>query len=328
MRIKEKSILCISTVALLVGCATNTANIKQNESTLSSSTNAKPSQAVGNATTGQVLIVPVGDMNANFTSNSGFGAAFGLIGALVEAAATAGNSNSQSSTAKEVLVEQRLQDYLASEVAKSLQKCGYRPDISAEIYAKDTKNWADTDAPLSGSLVNVKPNYQYLIEVGIQDLSVQKTLVQDRIHGSAVAKLYRSNNLEFVEKFRDFTAFSGKAVLQHYSSDDNNKKIEELKNGSKSVLNYLAGNIASDICSYEKPNSGSSQSSYMPQIIGSDGSPVSNSVKTNSKQGVSARASDNKEPSSRLKALNKLKAEGLISDQEYQQKKAQILNQM
>lgn len=47
-----------------------------------------------------------------------------------------------------------------------------------------------------------------------------------------------------------------------------------------------------------------------------------------SKPGSKKSSDANKDVSTRMKSLNKLKADGLITDQEYQQKKAQILNQI
>lgn len=56
--------------------------------------------------------------------------------------------------------------------------------------------------------------------------------------------------------------------------------------------------------------------------------PNKNAPDPATKSGSKKSIVTHKDASARLKSLNKLKADGLITDQDYQQKKAQILNQM
>lgn len=64
------------------------------------------------------------------------------------------------------------------------------------------------------------------------------------------------------------------------------------------------------------------------KLVGYTKLPGKNPGDTVSKLRATKPIDDKRDASSRLKSLNKLKADGLITDQEYQQKKSQILNQI
>lgn len=195
-----------------------------------------------------VLIVPVGTVEATQASDKA-SAAFGLIGALVEAAVTAKSSEEKSKTLTSEIVQAKIEDYLGQQVLNNVNKCGVTGSVHKEVVVNTDKDWLARQESVLPQREKVKANY--VIETGAIRLSVRDGLVIKSVCVGGVAKVFRTSDGMLVNKVptsRFSQYVCPKNALEHFWDGDS-EKFTELVTVTKSALDELAVNMASDICS-------------------------------------------------------------------------------
>lgn len=190
----------------------------------------------------KAFIVPVGSFEASSTSMKG-GAAFGLIGALVEAAITSGSSEVKGKAVTAALVEEKLEEYLASKLAENLQSCGIQAQIGKEKLAKLSSEWVQDRKPIS----QAPKGYDYLIESGATSAGIIDGLVVTKMCVSASAKVFSLPDAVLVNRIADSRSRNCDNNLSKYSSEGK-ERFDELKAQTKVSLDSIALNLANSIC--------------------------------------------------------------------------------
>ena len=195
------------------------------------------------------LVVPVGSVEAENVSAKG-GMAFGLIGALVELAATANSSAERGKKATAAMVEAKIEEYLAKQVATKLtESCGLKTDVYKEVLAKNDKEWVKKREPVDGSVLNnPKRRVAYVVEAGTTRLSIIDGLAVTKLCITGTAKVFEAPAGSLVNKVTVTNGgMSCNHSLSHYSDDDP-EKFNELKSVTKTALDELATDIAVGVC--------------------------------------------------------------------------------
>lgn len=195
-----------------------------------------------------VLVVPIGSVEAENVSAKG-GMAFGLIGALVELAATSSSSAERGKKANAAMVEAKIEEYLAKQVATRLtESCGLKTDVYKEVLAKNDKEWITKREPIDSSVLsNPKRQVAYVVEAGTTRLSIVDGLVVTKLCIAGSAKVFSAPAGSLVNKITVTNGMSCSHSLSHYSDDDP-EKFNELKSVTKTALDELAAEIAIGVC--------------------------------------------------------------------------------
>lgn len=196
-----------------------------------------------------VLVVPVGSVEAENVSAKG-GMAFGLIGALVELAATANSSADRGKKANAAMVEAKIEEYLAKQVATKLaESCGLKTDVYKEVLAKNDKEWVKKRVPIdSGTLNNPKRKVAYVVEAGTTRLAIIDGLAVTKLCITGAAKVFDAPAGNLLNKV---TVSNGGMTCNHslsHYSDDDPEKFNELKTVTKTALDEVATELAVGVC--------------------------------------------------------------------------------
>lgn len=193
-----------------------------------------------------VDIVSVGAIQAQSSSQKG-GAAFGLIGALIEAAATSESSQNKGEAITSALVQEKIDDYLAKQTLLKLNACNVTGSISPSIVNKTDKEWSQSLNTVVTNPKSIKANY--IVELGAPTFVIYDGLASTKICGAATAKVFRASDGMLVNKVRatNQNGLLCNHSLSHYSDSDK-EKFEELKKVTKEALDEIAGKLSQQIC--------------------------------------------------------------------------------
>jgi hypothetical protein len=213
-----------------------------------------PSSELKMATGAQILLVPVGAVNLE-ADQSIFDGKLGLIGIAIDAAAKSDvDLEGKSKEAKQAIVQEKIQEFFAQELAKGMEGCGYRTSVADQLLAKDAKGWAKDHSPLSGDYA-LNKGQKYLLEMRVQQIRITKNLLNAQMCMTADAKQYATEKLTYQHTYtvnnRDsLGAMAGRscATLNHFSPDDPERDAE-LRSQAKSAIQVLATRMAEKICS-------------------------------------------------------------------------------
>lgn len=196
-----------------------------------------------------IYVIPVGTpTTVNYKSQSL--AMFGAIGALIESAANAGSSKVAEDMTQSATSQAGPQVYFTAKFTEKLVACGRDASFSDQIVSEQTKypDWVDTKKLTDESAFNENGSDIY-IEAFVDRLVVKTTMFDDKLLGAVAIKIYDAHTKKLINQYRDYTLVSGKENLPHYSSGSEQEKTDELVQATKKVLDYLAGNLAKNICS-------------------------------------------------------------------------------
>ena len=193
-----------------------------------------------------VLVVPVGFIQAESSSQKG-GAAFGLIGALIESSTTSDSSKNKGEAVTATLVQEKIDEYLAKQILSKMNACNIKGAVSSEPPVKIDKDWVQ-------SITSVIPNQKvmkvnYAIELGAPTFVIYDGLVNTKLCGAAVAKVFRVSDGVLINKVRgsNQSGLLCNQSLSHYSDGDK-EKFDELKKITKEALDEIATKISQQIC--------------------------------------------------------------------------------
>lgn len=228
----KTSVLLVFCLTVLSGCAGLIKSADEEEF----SKNAPPTAG------SKAFIVPVGSYEAVSTSMKG-GSAFGLIGALVEAAVTSGSSEAKGKAVTAALVEEKLEEYLATKLSENLQSCGIKAQVGTEKLAKLSNDWVQDRKPIS----QMPKGYDYLIEAGATSAGIIDGLVVTKMCVSASAKVFKAPEMVLVNRVADSRSRNCDNNLSNYSSEGR-EKFDELKIQTKAALDAVALSLSNSIC--------------------------------------------------------------------------------
>ena len=138
----------------------------------------------------------------------------------------------------------------AAKFTENLIACGRDVSFLDQVISEQTKypDWVDTKVLTDESALNGYDSDIY-IEAFVDRLVVTKSLFEDKLLGAVSIKVYDAHRKKLINQYRDYTLVSGKQILHHYSSGSEQEKTDELVQATKNTLDYLAGNLAKNICS-------------------------------------------------------------------------------
>jgi hypothetical protein len=193
-----------------------------------------------------VAVYPVGSIQAQSSSQKG-GAAFGLIGALIESAATSDSSQNKGEQITATLIQEKMDEYLAKQVLASINNCNIKGNVSSNPPIKVDKDWLQSTTSVVPDQKVLKVNY--VVEVGAPTFVIYDGLVSTKMCGAATAKVFRVSDGVLINKVRgsNQSGLLCNQSLSHYSDADK-EKFDELKKTTKDALGEIATKIGQQIC--------------------------------------------------------------------------------
>lgn len=261
---KTLSVLAIS--IFLVACSSGP--FKWNQSTQPAAVQENPNLPQPKASAFTVLVVPSGAIRTQYISDKTAtaagvlgsmvvgpiaGAIGGLVGSTASSAAASSAEEKASSTVDSSDVVQavapiQLQQFFASTLAKKLNRCGIQTAIHPALLNGDKSNWQTTHLVLPPDFQREASPYRFFVESGMVGLQVRAALADTTIEGNAYARVYETQTLRQIGRYASKTGSSGSVTLDAYGSKDTPEKVSELQKASQQVAQYLASDIATDMC--------------------------------------------------------------------------------
>lgn len=201
---------------------------------------------VSTATSRTIAVVPLGSLESYVDSNKGGAALFGIIGALVETAATADQTNSEQAIIDQYFSqpEKDIRLKFSALLAENLSVCfsetqAYSYVIQPQLLKSD---WRRKDKRLDESRYVSIPTTDYILEVKL-DFFMMKELLGTTVKVMIDTSLFAKNDLKEKKRFaaNDFVY----KVIKEFSALDG---VSELDAPTGDLVREGAMKISNKIC--------------------------------------------------------------------------------
>lgn len=199
----------------------------------------------GNASFGRTAtIVPTGDIEVDVQSNKGGAAAFGLIGALVEAAATSDASQSDETVIRQYVTgsDSDPRKRFAALLAEYLGSCFSETEAYTSVVQPllGAKAWRLKDKRLDETRYEVLPSSNFIIEAKLT-YSIVKTLIGTQLIMPIQISVFRQQDRKEAKRF----SAAPNKLFGEFSALDG---VSELDSPTGDVLREGAMKLSNKIC--------------------------------------------------------------------------------
>jgi len=199
----------------------------------------------GNVSFGRTAtIVPTGDIEVDVQSNKGGAAAFGLLGAIVEAAATSEASQSDETVIRQYVTgsESDPRKRFAALLAEYLGSCFAETEAYTSVVQPllGAKAWRLKDKRLDETRYEVVPSTNFIIEAKLT-YSIVKTLIGTQLIVPIQISVFRQEDRKEAKRF---SAVPDK-LFGEFSALDG---VSELESPTGDVLREGAMKLSNKIC--------------------------------------------------------------------------------
>jgi hypothetical protein len=205
-------------------------------------------------TKGQKAIVAnMGIPRTEYFSNK-LGGGLGLVGAVIEAAATKNTSNSQTEEIDVVLARKDLTAEFGSVLRKHLAKCSF--DVSQEIrvlpqskedwWQRDIISWRKSSTP-SPDVMTARGSESLAFEVAVVNLVGTSRMTGEILGADVEVKIFDLTTSKLIEKITVANVAIDAIELKNFGADKD-KKHAELVTAQEKSFDQLALSLGKKLC--------------------------------------------------------------------------------
>ena len=203
-------------------------------------------QFTGPESGSEILVAIIGTVHAFHVSSRG-GALFGPIGAIVELNLTSDSSQKKGEAVSFVLVQAKIDEYLAKQILAKIESCGIKGSIRQEMLIR-AKEWIQKTTLTVPNINLIKASY--IIEISAPNFVINDGMLTATLSGESSAKVFRSSDGVLINKMSGSNAFN--LLSLSYYSDGDKEKFEELIKVAKVSTDDIASKLSQQICRVNK----------------------------------------------------------------------------
>jgi len=222
----------IASLVLLGGCVQTT----------------KPTPGTSSARQKTIAVIPVAEAGYEHYSNKGGQAILGLLGALVEHAATTEQREQATNELRAALTQQNdPRVALAQSVGTQIKPCFRDIRIGNSIREGSLKfgDWKGRSNTVVNDLVALKGAVNQIVEIGVQNIAVSDGLFGKAMTGAAHVKVF---DVESGSLIRSFNEWNGVRQQVTFEAQSPAQSPESYRLSAEKMIAYLSVNIAEKLC--------------------------------------------------------------------------------
>lgn len=175
------------------------------------------------------------------------GGSFGLVGALLEMAATSDKRDSQNAVIAKALERIDVKREFVSTLTERTARCGIRITSDVAYFEEKTSDWwkSESPAPQTNAISGGNP---IVFELALGTIFVQSPAGADTLGIDARVKIFDRTTSKMIDKILESNLFDDrKVVLAHFSEGDP-KRDDEIVDATKRSLVILSEGLAKKMC--------------------------------------------------------------------------------